>query len=1101
MKNTFIKRIFLTFLLISLACFLFLPQISLAANFDEITTENISKYLELSEENARKLLDGLIQEFSDKKMSLEVSPYSTDKEKVVAYILQKAVRIEALNYLLVDVPLEITYKIVKGAIEVARLVIAEDVSVALDKFEKKTVKKAVEYGMDYLLHKEIRLTPGVIEFEYTSISGTRRQVTFQYIVIYKPLDLERGEVEIRFYSPDWIEPPKSQGWFMTGIYHELEENLPPFIVDIHGEVEDYRWVDDPSIDISFPDYVPDLGIKPVSRLEKYVLQPLKEKIKETRVILERVVEKSGGIVEKTKSVGGKIIHGVKNTASAVKQGALNLFGKVKSGISRLNPFRAAVVPIPQEEETDTTVVLEEVELDKLKAVITSLEDKLETEKDLRNELESRYNSQINRIIEELDDLSEIVDVMTQKTTEIKQTEVTEVIEKLAETESLIENIDTEDSVGAGDFAEEEAKEGQLVLCELSQAGDPERDRIVFNEIAWMGTSISASDEWIELKDITTNEVDLAGWQILDKDGQIQIIFSSGVLSSGGFYLLERTDDDSVVSVSADKIYNGALNDTDEGLYLFNQYCELEDKILTNSSWPAGNKLSKRTMERKSNLGWQDSRDIGGTPRAENSSGYYFVGGGAPPPTSPSPTTPSPTSSSSESELCSQENLSLSSYSSIIINEIAWMGTLEDPNNEWFELKNISDNEISLKGWQILDKDGQIQIILNEEEKISFDGFYLLERTDDDSVPNILADKIYTGSLADTEESLRLFDQNCNLIDEVLADPNWSSGSKEEIRSMERKEDLGWQIYSGEGENGIMGTPKADNSQELPPISPPSQSTEESSLKILITEILFDIEGSDDGKEFVELYNPNDSKIDISAWSLQYLSPSATSIDNVKRKNFEEGNGIDAKSYFLIGLNGREGDISWGQALGNNGGTVLLVNDQGPESNISGSDDENIVDRVGYGTGSGLVLAEGAPISLEDFEPGKSIGRKWDEIAGEYQDTDDNSIDFDIQSPTPKAKDESIEESTSSFEIVISEADTVWNLNLDTASSDIIDSTDALSQNLDVVFVSHEDASWSLDFTVAVAEVLDSSDAPLQTLFEAFVSMGDVVWNVDLEDNL
>jgi len=344
---------------------------------------------------------------------------------------------------------------------------------------------------------------------------------------------------------------------------------------------------------------------------------------------------------------------------------------------------------------------------------------------------------------------------------------------------------------------------------------------------------------------------------------------------------------------------------------------------------------------------------------------------------------------------------------IIFNEISWMGTSEDWRNEWIELKNVSADGISLKKWQILDKDQEIRIIFEEKDKILANQFFLLERTNDDSAPNVSADKIYSGNLNDTDEILYLFDENCQLQDEVIANPNWPAGDKNERKSMERGSDLTWYTYSGSQNYGIFGTPKAENSpkfvytssgggnpppEEEIPAAPP--------LKILISEIFFDAEGSDEEQEFIELFNPNDSEVDLSSHSIQYLSSNAESIDKIEKKNFEKGNKIEAKSYFLLGLNSREGDLKWSQSLGNNGGTIILVNNK---EKITGVDDLNIVDRVGYGTGEGLILAETSAISLENFEAGKSFGRKWNEENQEYLDTDNNQEDFEIQEPTPKTK--------------------------------------------------------------------------------------------------
>lgn len=425
---------------------------------------------------------------------------------------------------------------------------------------------------------------------------------------------------------------------------------------------------------------------------------------------------------------------------------------------------------------------------------------------------------VGEIQNKIDDTLEQIDILEAELTKLleEQLPIGEEVENIKK-EDEEEKIEEENLEEPEEKLEEEIEKltgeeigqeeiGQTVCFKI--AGFlPNQNKIIINEVAWMGTLESLNNEWIELKNISNDTVNLAGWQLLDKEAKIKIIFSNqNVISPNGFLLLERTDDNSVSYINADLIYTGALNDTAEELYLFNENCDLEDEVLAVPDWPAGDKVDKRTIERKNNLEWQTSLNIGGTPKAQNSIGFVIVGGGG----------GGENIAPSEPVYCSQENLSEPVLSPVILNEIAWMGTLASYTNEWFEIKNISEDDVSLDGWQILDKASQIKIIFGENDLISANGFYLLERTDDNSVPDIPADKIYTGSLGDEEETLRIFDKNCNLIDEVSASPDWPAGEKTNKKTMERKNDLSWQTYFGQEENGIMGTPKKENSQSAIP---------------------------------------------------------------------------------------------------------------------------------------------------------------------------------------------------------------------------------------------------------------------------------------------
>ena len=140
--------------------------------------------------------------------------------------------------------------------------------------------------------------------------------------------------------------------------------------------------------------------------------------------------------------------------------------------------------------------------------------------------------------------------------------------------------------------------------------------IIINEVAWMGTLTSANDEWVELYNQTGVAINVEGWRLKSSDGSPQINLA-GTIPAQSFWLLERTDDSSVINISADQIYTGALNNNGETLELYNTG-ELIDSLIGSGAWPAGDNSTKQTMERKDDKSWQTSRDAGGTPKAKNS---------------------------------------------------------------------------------------------------------------------------------------------------------------------------------------------------------------------------------------------------------------------------------------------------------------------------------------------------------------------------------------------------------------------------------------------------------------------------------------------------
>ncbi len=131
--------------------------------------------------------------------------------------------------------------------------------------------------------------------------------------------------------------------------------------------------------------------------------------------------------------------------------------------------------------------------------------------------------------------------------------------------------------------------------------------------------------------------------------------------------------------------------------------------------------------------------------------------------------------------CSNQSLAAVG-NDVVISEIAWMGTTNSHTDEWIELYNNTDSNINLNGWTLNSTDGTPSISLSGT--ILAKSYFLLERTDDNSVPNITADSIYSGALANKGEILQLKDSSGVLIDRVDA---WHAGNNSTKATMERKD--------------------------------------------------------------------------------------------------------------------------------------------------------------------------------------------------------------------------------------------------------------------------------------------------------------------------
>jgi hypothetical protein len=141
--------------------------------------------------------------------------------------------------------------------------------------------------------------------------------------------------------------------------------------------------------------------------------------------------------------------------------------------------------------------------------------------------------------------------------------------------------------------------------------------VQINEIAWMGTAVSGTSEWIELYNPDVAPVDLSGWRIDADDGSPSIPLS-GTIGAKGYFLIERTTDASVPDVPADLVapFGNGLSNSGETLRLKNAALAVMDTVVGGTNWSAigGNNDTKETAQRTSLTTWATGV---GTPRAQN----------------------------------------------------------------------------------------------------------------------------------------------------------------------------------------------------------------------------------------------------------------------------------------------------------------------------------------------------------------------------------------------------------------------------------------------------------------------------------------------------
>lgn len=360
-------------------------------------------------------------------------------------------------------------------------------------------------------------------------------------------------------------------------------------------------------------------------------------------------------------------------------------------------------------------------------------------------------------------------------------------------------------------------------------------------------------------------------------------------------------------------------------------------------------------------------------------------------------------------VCTWETPQNPAHQKLIINEVNWVGSTDNPNDEWLELKNMSGGALDLSGWQLVSQTGNLKIKLAAGGTVNAGGFIVLHRGTE-----------YKGALRNNSEGLRLYDNNCVLLDEVVANPSWPAGDNAVKRSMERAPDWSWHngnpnspgqenspaVTGGGGGGGGGGSASTASAMTVAATSSTAgtvsaTSTSDWSSKsdvsdksdmILISEALFDAAGSDAGKEFIELYNPTDQAVDLTGWAIQHTSASGAT----SRKNITSGSTISSYHFFLIWLgvspSSTVADMEWlSGSLNNTAATITLLN-----STTS-------VDSVAYSSSTIMVTNAGQSIERKALINGAcASAQEANELMGNGCDMGNDANDWQIRAaPLPQ----------------------------------------------------------------------------------------------------
>jgi hypothetical protein len=228
-------------------------------------------------------------------------------------------------------------------------------------------------------------------------------------------------------------------------------------------------------------------------------------------------------------------------------------------------------------------------------------------------------------------------------------------------------------------------------------------------------------------------------------------------------------------------------------------------------------------------------------------------------------------------LVSRVSTAFAQTSSVKINEFA---AVTEGSNDWVELYNESGSKISLSSWTLKDSTETNKVTLSGcVSSRGFRKFTFLNR------------------LNNGGDKIRLFDKNNNLIDSLTY-------FSEKIPTHEKGQSTG-RDPDGSDNWKVLSTPTPKNT-----ICKTSSTSSQSYPKISLSEIFANPEKG--GREWVEIFNPNNSKVALTSWQL---------VDAANHKKGLSGS-VAGKSYKVFYYSS-----GW---LNNSGDELKLLNPTGKQ---------------------------------------------------------------------------------------------------------------------------------------------------------------------------
>ncbi len=436
--------------------------------------------------------------------------------------------------------------------------------------------------------------------------------------------------------------------------------------------------------------------------------------------------------------------------------------------------------------------------------------------------------------------------------------------------------------------------------------------VVFSEVYYDTVGTDSDEEWVELYNNSSVSVDVSNWTITDNNdlgGTVTI--PNGTTIAPGTYLTVAADSagfNALYGYDADVYANlPGLNNSGDALILKDNSAVVQDTV----AWEGG-------------AGGGIPVDWGSTSAPSVSTGNTIVR------TDPTVDTDTFADWGSAANNGDPQTQSGVSADKVLFSEVFYDPNGDENVEEWIELYNGSAAIADISNWTITDNNGTGYTFTFPSGTTIAPGTYLTVARDSGGFTALYGYEadVY-GSLPflnNGGDTIILYDDSSNEVDAVgweggasagvpagwgsTSDP-WASGGNTIVRS---DSNVDTDTYADWGYDTGGGNPQTQGGVSVTPV--------------LFSEIFYDTLGDENVEEWLELFNPTGSTVDISGWKI--IDNNGTGFTYT----FPAGASILPGTYLTVArdsggftaLYGYDADYYGNLPYLNNGGDTLILYD-------------------------------------------------------------------------------------------------------------------------------------------------------------------------------